>query len=558
MGRVLGLVLLAGVAHATPGPGSVVVVGNGDDAESVALAERYAAARAVPANRVCLLPLPAVETLDEATYRDALLAPLRACLGPRVDEVEAAVLVRGVPRLARVGGAAVSTAAALGVWDSTDGADPLLGAAPGSQVPCGGGQTCLGPRWENPFRIGPFRPGWTARAGGVRWRPLLVTALDGRDAAEAEALLTSALTAEREGPEPAPFALMAGADGARGVLDGTLDDVAEALESRGIAVERLAFDADLTGRTFGAFVTGSASLGQTIEGNRLVPGAMVDNLTSFGAVPVNFTHEGETQVSVGRFIAAGAAGVHGTVAEPLNGCFPDRHFLVDLVDGSTLAEAYHRALPYVYWRNLVLGDPLAAPWAVRPVVRLAVSAAGEAEVEVEDERGILSIELYLDGDRVATARSRSRLRACLPGEGGRLLAVAEARGEHPVKGWATLDGAWAEGGCGGEDAGAPDAASSDAAPPADATVDAAAREDAGGADAAPVDAGPVDAGPIDARLVDARSVDAAAAPGASADDAGCRAAPGPSGGGPLLLLLGVAMAPRRWYRSRRHAGESAR
>ena len=85
MGRVLGLVLLAGVAHATPGPGSVVVVGNGDDAESVALAERYAAARAVPANRVCLLPLPAVETLDEATYRDALLAPLRACLGPRVD-----------------------------------------------------------------------------------------------------------------------------------------------------------------------------------------------------------------------------------------------------------------------------------------------------------------------------------------------------------------------------------------------------------------------------------------------------------------------------------------
>ncbi|MEZ4467446.1 MAG: hypothetical protein R3F43_24125 [bacterium] len=307
MARILPLLLVASAASATPGPGSVVVVARADDPESVALAERYAAARSVPANRVCALPLPAAEALSQAEYEGALLGPLRACLGPGPPRSRRPCWCEGAAPGAGGGRGGLHGGGARPVGVDAGGR-AAAGAGAGGGVPCGGGAECLGPRWENPFRVGPFRAGWTARTGGVRWRPLLVTALDGRDAAEAESLLTSALTAEREGPEPAPFLLMDGADPARGVLDPTLDGVADALEARGIAVERLPFDGELSGRRFGSFVTGSAALGQAIEGNTLAPGAAVDNLTSFGAVPLNFSHEGEAQVSVGRFIAAGAAG----------------------------------------------------------------------------------------------------------------------------------------------------------------------------------------------------------------------------------------------------------
>ncbi|MFK7989303.1 MAG: hypothetical protein AB8I08_25015 [Sandaracinaceae bacterium] len=102
---------------------------------------------------------------------------------------------------------------------------------------------------------------------------------------------------------------------------------------------------------------------------------MAGNLTSFGARPINFRETGESQVSIARWVTAGVAGVHGTVAEPLNNCFPDRELLVRYVDGSTLAEAFHLTMPFVYWRNLVLGDPMAAPFAERPTLTVEAGPA---------------------------------------------------------------------------------------------------------------------------------------------------------------------------------------
>ena len=117
-----------------------------------------------------------------------------------------------------------------------------------------------------------------------------------------------------------------------------------------------------------------AGLGTTIEANQYAPGALIDNLTSFGAVPGNFVDPAaggqQSQVSVCRWLRAGATGVHGTVDEPLSNCFPSRQFLADYRAGATLAEAYGRNLPYVYWKNLVIGDPMTAPYATRPRIDL--------------------------------------------------------------------------------------------------------------------------------------------------------------------------------------------
>jgi hypothetical protein len=189
--------------------------------------------------------------------------------------------------------------------------------------------------------------------------------------------------------------------------------------------------------------------------NTYLPGSLVDNLTSVGADPVNFHAMGEAQVSIARWVAAGASGVHGAVEEPLNNCFPSRTLMVDYVDGSTLAESYLRNMPYVYWRNLVLGDPMLARYAVRPRVVLenvsdAETIAGMRRVVARAtdpmNRGIASIALFVDGVEVGRAMG-DHVEACLsvpPGDSRQILAVAQIMddgsptGSHQPKGWTEI------------------------------------------------------------------------------------------------------------------------
>jgi MYXO-CTERM domain-containing protein len=249
---------------------------------------------------------------------------------------------------------------------------------------------------------------------------------------------------------------MDGSDAARGALDHEYDPVIAALQERGFTdVSRVPFDANLTGRSLASFITGTASLGETIEGNTFRPGALVDNLTSFGAVPQNFEPTGESQVSIARWVAMGVAGVHGTTDEPLNNVFPARWFVVDYVDGATLAEAYLARMPYTYWHNLVLGDPMLAPYAIRPEVVVegvvdgeSVGAPRRITVHASDPEGmgIATVVLYVDGVEVARADGAD-LETCLSVPAGtrvQLLAVAQKldddsdRGRHRPKGWTSL------------------------------------------------------------------------------------------------------------------------
>jgi len=449
-------------AHAVPGPATTAVLANANVPESVALAERYARERNVPDVQVCALPIDEVIDLDLDGFRTQVLAPLEACLdaaGIR-DRIEAILVIRGVPL--RVGipvGATtrrVSLAAALGLWGSTLDGTPLLGEAPGATADCMG-TPCYAARYANPFTRGLFEPGFEAVAGPITWRPVLVTMLHGRSYEDAEMLLDSALAAEAMGGADGEFLFMDGRDAARGALDFQYPDVIADLMDRGVTdVNRIAFDANLTGRTLSAFFTGTSTIGMTIEGNTFRPGALVDNLTSFGAVPENFEDASmERQVSIARWVAQGVAGVHGTTDEPLNSVFPSRGLIIEYVDGGTLAESYHRNLPNSYWHNLVLGDPMLAPYAVRPEVAISGVADGEfidhAEtimVTATDAEGfgVDALRLYRNGLLVAEADG-DVLEYCLSvddGETTTLLAVAQKaddlsdRGLHRPKGWTTI------------------------------------------------------------------------------------------------------------------------
>jgi hypothetical protein len=459
--------MTAGRASAFAGPDSVAVLASADVAESTALADSYAAARDVPTRQVCKISgMPQTDDVSLADYQNKILAPFEACLTSAGvhDRIEAVVITKGVPLRVAVpistGTTNVSLAAALAIWESTiaggdAGTTPLLGQEPGATVNCG--SPCYGAAWDNPLQYltGPFSAGYTVARGGVNWKPLLVTMLNGRSQADAQMLIDSATQAEKNGGAQGTFMFMDGADSARNVLDGDFPAIIAQLNALGFTdAKEVPFNSDLTGQTLAAFFVGTASLGTTIEGNTYLPGSLVDNLTSYGAVPQNFDATGESQVSISRWVEKGVGGAQGTVDEPLNNVFPRRYLIVDYVKGATLAEAYFRWFPYQYWKNLVLGDPMLAPYAKRPAVVITGMNDGATQTDAttitatatdSSGAGIANVTLYVDGVMTATAQGDT-VSACvkLPASSVQILAVAQTNtgsaglAKYPPKGWTQI------------------------------------------------------------------------------------------------------------------------
>lgn len=176
---------------------------------------------------------------------------------------------------------------------------------------------------------------------------------------------------------------------------------------------------DVVGLTMGA-----ADFDWAASGSRLLPGAICDNLTSFGGV---FT-PGAGQTPLAAFIRAGAAGASGTVIEPyaLADKFPAPALHLHYARGASLAEAFYRSVRSPY-QLLVVGDPLCQPWARIPAVNVAVTNAAQPDERLDltlPLAGTVSLapqgtptgtstigryELFLDGIRIASCREGERL-----------------------------------------------------------------------------------------------------------------------------------------------------
>jgi hypothetical protein len=109
------------------------------------------------------------------------------------------------------------------------------------------------------------------------------------------------------------------------------------------------------------YETGAASL-NNLSTNTYAPGALADHLTSFGGDLL-----GIDQMSILRWLEAGATGSYGTVTEPCNWIqkFPQASVLVkNYFIGNTAVEAY---LKSVQWptQGVFVGDPLARPFGTK-------------------------------------------------------------------------------------------------------------------------------------------------------------------------------------------------
>lgn len=372
---------LAGCGN--PDADRVLVLVNANSPVSVAIGEAYVEARDLDSRRVLALDLPTPdvklgdarhEHIDQAGFESQIAGPLRAWLSEHDPDGEIDILVttKGVPLaidavqlpprdwLRSYAGSSVD--AELAVIDGPLAFDAGL------------------PRSANPFFDWPGDfDSYRARSEQRRLRFLVARLTSFQPQPGADSHLPPAITAmlesarsEIEGRgtwlvdrDPSlPVAMAAG----NALL---LEPTVAALRAQGIGVH----DDDETGFAGGASdIRGYASWGSNAgqeptprtygehEGvlypGRFGPRAIATDLVSTNAR--TFTAPAKYgQSLVADLIEGGAAAATGHVAEPTLGAAARPYVLLPrYAAGELVIEAYFKALPYLGWTNVFIGDPL--------------------------------------------------------------------------------------------------------------------------------------------------------------------------------------------------------
>ncbi len=185
-------------------------------------------------------------------------------------------------------------------------------------------------------------------------------------------------------------------------------------------------------------MAGVAKFDWVASGSTIQPGAICENLTSWGGMM--YHPMGQTLLT--EFIRRGAAAASGTVTEPFatQSKFPTAFLHYHYARGCTLIEAFYQSI-YGPYQLLIVGDPMCRPWAkiprvavdglvagqelkgraaVRPRLVAPAPSAGKPQVQPR----IARYELFIDERRVGT---------CLPGGKFDLLAGKLSEGHHELR-----------------------------------------------------------------------------------------------------------------------------
>ena len=396
-----GLLLLAPVL-ARGGGEEVVVIYNSDLPESKAVAEHYAAARAVPADHVYGFSLTTNEIISRADFTDFLQKPLADRLEtaglwkfaetatPAIrgraqppalrvvqSQIRYAVLCYGVPLK-------IAPAAMLDEFEAKVASGPLKAneASVDSELawlPLLRTRVPLTGPLENPFYLGTNSARLNCTNG-----ILLVARLDGPTADIATHLVDKAIAAENTGLwgrayidarglgrmsnyYPGDEWLLAGAEICRQLGFETEVDTNEATLPDTFPMSHIAIYAGwYAGDPCGPF---------TAPQMEFMPGAFAYHLHSFSASTLRTT----TQYWCGPLLVKGATCTMGCVYEPYLTLTPNiAFFLQALANGDSFGEAAWAAQPALSWMTTVIGDPLYRPFNKTPAELHALLARAKS------------------------------------------------------------------------------------------------------------------------------------------------------------------------------------
>lgn len=374
------------------GPENLFLVVNPESPASLAIANAYISLRQVPPINVMMLPWSGNrEETSVATFRSEILDPVLKAIEGRslVPQIDAIVYSSDFP---------------WRVSFKDELPEQLKGV---DKFPAGSltGMTTLFPLvkssnggWIDRASNRYYRPldargipretlgfrgwyGWGSQgeqmeAGGIRYllsAMLGVTSGRGNSVDEVLAMLRSAAAADATQPSGTIY-YVTNNDVRTTTRSSVFADTVAALQQLGVRAEVVSGTLPVGKRDVAGLMTGTPTFDWNASGSRIRPGAICENLTSFGGI---FSPSaGQTPLSA--FLRAGAAGSSGTVIEPYadQAKFPHPSIQVHYARGASLIEAFYQSVHSPY-QLLVVGDPLCQPWAEIPQVVLSRSGSNE-------------------------------------------------------------------------------------------------------------------------------------------------------------------------------------
>ena len=323
----------------------VLVVATDTDPSSVNLARYYAGKRAVPKENVLILHVAATEEVSQAQFDAAIRIPIQAAMTRSKNPLDFLLFVRGVPIRVREGGYAVDSLV-------------MSASLPVQHGPAG---SPVGEITTNPY-FGKDEPFSRKKFGFP-----LACRLDGYTAADARALVVHSLSAKAN---RGPFLLDEAANRraeSYGQLQDTLGRAATALRAKGLLpVLDTAGPFASSAKPLAGYVSWGSNDGAYDAGVyrslRFLPGAIAETYVSTSGRTFR-DPKAPGQSLVGDLIAQGVTGVKGYVSEPYTLALAKADLLLDrYTSGRNLAESFYAASPVTHWKDVVIGDPLCAPY----------------------------------------------------------------------------------------------------------------------------------------------------------------------------------------------------
>lgn len=329
-------------------PANVLVVANVNSAESVGLARAYMTARNVPERNLLLVEWDAARGAAYATREQTYELNRRIRKqAEKIGGINFVLMCANLPCSIRepLTGTPATFYGSVDSWIA-------------GNVTKGGTQKT---KKANPYfgQYNALQRFDSARYGGM----LLVTRLDGWTWEDAHALIRKATEAMAQKPPPGrPYADIAPAR--QTYANNWLKEV----EKYGGVLElTTAFKAPLE-PVSGYFSWGSNDprYSKTEWSKiRFAPGALVETFVSTSALQLRWPAPAgaNVQSQIHDLLRQGATGAKGYVAEPyLSAVAQPGLLLKAYTSGYTLAEAYYYASPFIGWKDVVIGDPLCAPY----------------------------------------------------------------------------------------------------------------------------------------------------------------------------------------------------
>lgn len=439
------------------GPENLFLVINPRQVDSVTVANHYAAHRNIPPSNLFYLPWNNTGGIDVETFRTEILKPIFAAIDRRglSEQIDGIVYSSGFPvSIDFTADLPPEVRGKLPVppQGSLTGMTYLVQDVNSKHAPgylslssnrymrqvVNGAQT----QPTHSFRswYGWSEQGALLESGGERYLLSMMLAVN-TDPGNTlqESLLDLRLSAHADGKKPKGTIYFSETGDVRTKTRSSQFAVAiKELQALGVATEKISENYPRGRQDIAGAVLGFANRNQVTEDVRVVPGALIENLTSYGG---RFD-KGHGQPLLTQFLRLGAGGSTGTIAEPLAipNKFPHAMAQVHYARGCTLAEALYQSVHGPY-QLLMVGDPLCAPWAnipaievpeIKPEQLIVRSKIGFAPVATVAKAKVDSFELFVDGARVSR---------CVPGESLAIDTTQFADGWHEIRVVGTLRGA---------------------------------------------------------------------------------------------------------------------